>query len=54
VWELADTAIALMCIPNLLSLWLLRGEVFSLTAKYLKEELLEAARKDKKLYKAAE
>lgn len=42
VWELADTAIALMCVPNLLALWLLRKEVFSLTAQYLKEEVAHA------------
>ena len=39
VWELADTAIAVMCIPNILSLWLLRKEVFSETKTYLAEEL---------------
>lgn len=39
VWELADTAIAVMCIPNLLSLWLLRAEVFAETKKYLADEL---------------
>ena len=39
VWELADTAIAVMCVPNLLSLWLLRGVVFSETKKYLNAEL---------------
>jgi len=44
VWELADTAIALMCIPNLLALWLLRKEVFSLTAQYLKSEVSQAFR----------
>ena len=39
VWELADTAIAVMCIPNILSLWLLRTEVFSETRTYLASEL---------------
>ncbi len=39
VWELADTAIAVMCIPNLLSLWLLRKEVVSETKTYLTGEL---------------
>lgn len=39
VWELADTAIAVMCVPNLLSLWLLRGVVFSETKKYLAAEI---------------
>ncbi len=39
VWELADSAIALMCIPNLLSLWLLRGEVLRETKQYLPSEL---------------
>ncbi len=39
VWELADTAIAVMCIPNLLALWLLRGEVVSETNLYLAKEL---------------
>lgn len=39
VWELADTAIAVMCVPNLLSLWLLRGVVFKETEKYLAGEL---------------
>ena len=39
VWELADTAIAVMCIPNILSLWLLRKEVFSETKMYLASEL---------------
>lgn len=39
VWELADTAIAVMCIPNLLSLWLLRKTVFKETEKYLAGEL---------------
>lgn len=48
VWELADTAIALMCIPNLLALWLLRKEVFSLTAQYLKEEVANAFAKAEK------
>lgn len=42
VWELADTAIAVMCIPNLLALWLLRGDVFTETKLYLQEELLHA------------
>ena len=42
VWELADTAIAVMCIPNLLALWLLRKEVVSETNLYLKEELSNA------------
>ncbi|MGN0024758.1 MAG: alanine/glycine:cation symporter family protein [Candidatus Avelusimicrobium sp.] len=44
VWELADTAIAVMCIPNLLSLWLLRGEVVSETKKYLADELTQNTR----------
>lgn len=44
VWELADTAIAVMCIPNLLSLWLLRGEVVSETKKYLADELAQNTR----------
>lgn len=44
VWELADTAIAVMCIPNLLSLWLLRAEVFSETKKYLAGELAQKTR----------
>ena len=44
VWELADTAIAIMCIPNLLALWLLRGTVFAETKKYLTGEL-EASRR---------
>ena len=39
VWELADTAIAVMCIPNLLSLWLLRREVLEETKLYLSAEL---------------
>jgi len=39
VWELADTAIAVMCVPNLLSLWLLRKEVFEETKIYLASEL---------------
>ena len=39
VWELADTAIAVMCIPNILSLWLLRKEVFAETKTYLAGEL---------------
>nr|QGT50801.1 transporter [uncultured Elusimicrobia bacterium] len=39
VWELADTAIAVMCVPNLLALWLLRGVVFNETKKYLAGEL---------------
>ena len=39
VWELADTAIAVMCIPNLLALWLLRKEVVNETNLYLQEEL---------------
>ena len=43
VWELADTAIAVMCIPNILSLWLLRKEVFEETKTYLALEL-QAAR----------
>lgn len=42
VWELADTAIAVMCIPNILSLWLLRKEVFSETKTYLAGELAQA------------
>ena len=39
VWELADTAIAVMCIPNILSLWLLRDVVFSETRAHLADEL---------------
>lgn len=39
VWELADTAIAVMCIPNLLSLWLLREEILRETKTYLAAEL---------------
>ncbi len=39
VWELADSAIAVMCIPNILSLWLLREEVLNETKMYLAEEL---------------
>lgn len=39
VWELADTAIAVMCVPNILSLWLLRGVVFGETKTYLAQEL---------------
>ena len=39
VWELADTAIAVMCIPNILSLWLLRDVVFSETKAHLASEL---------------
>ena len=39
VWELADTAIAVMCVPNLVSLWLLRKEVFTETKTYLAAEL---------------
>ena len=42
VWELADTAIAVMCIPNILSLWLLRKEVFEETKIYLSGELKSA------------
>ena len=42
VWELADTAIAVMCIPNLLALWLLRGDVVAETKLHLKEELARA------------
>ena len=42
VWELADTAIAVMCIPNLLGLWLLRREVVSETHQYLAKELAQA------------
>lgn len=42
VWELADTAIAVMCVPNILSLWLLRGVVFSETKTYLAQELVFA------------
>lgn len=42
VWELADTAIAVMCVPNVLSLWLLRGVVFSETQTYLAGELRAA------------
>lgn len=39
VWELADTAIALMCVPNILALWLLRGDVFNETKQHLAGEL---------------
>ena len=39
VWELADTAIAVMCIPNLLSLWLLRKDIWQETKIYLAAEL---------------
>lgn len=39
VWELADTAIAVMCVPNILSLWLLRREVVAETKTYLAGEL---------------
>ena len=42
VWELADTAIAVMCIPNLLALWMLRGEVVGETKRYLAQELIRA------------
>ena len=42
VWELADTAIAVMCIPNILSLWLLRKDVFAETKTYLTTELRSA------------
>lgn len=45
VWELADTAIALMCLPNILALWLLRNEVVSLTKTYLAGELRAAQNK---------
>lgn len=44
VWELADTAIAVMCVPNILSLWLLRKEVFAETRTYLSAELDAAHR----------
>ena len=44
VWELADTAIAVMCVPNILSLWLLRKEVFAETKNYLSAELAYARR----------
>lgn len=44
VWELADTAIALMCVPNILALWLLRGDVFEETRKHLAGEM-QAAQK---------
>ena len=44
VWELADTAIALMCLPNILSLWLLRKVVLSETKEHLSAELAEARR----------
>ena len=44
VWELADTAIALMCLPNILSLWLLRKVVLSETKEHLSSELAEARR----------
>lgn len=39
VWELADTAIAIMCVPNILALWLLRKQVLQITAQYLPQEL---------------
>ena len=39
VWELADTAIAIMCVPNILALWLLRKQVVQITAQYLPDEL---------------
>lgn len=39
VWELADTAIAVMCVPNILALWLLRKDVFAETKAYLAGEL---------------
>lgn len=39
VWELADSAIAVMCIPNLLALWFLRKEVVAETQLYLPQEL---------------
>ncbi len=42
VWELADLAIAVMCLPNLLALWLLRDEVAYQTKYYLRRELVEA------------
>ena len=45
VWELADTAIALMCLPNLLALWLLRGEVWRETKEHLSGELAAAHQK---------
>lgn len=44
VWELADLAIAVMCLPNILALWLLRDEVVYLTKYYLLRELVEARR----------
>ena len=44
VWELADTAIAVMCVPNILALWLLRKEVFAETKTYLSAELACARR----------
>ncbi len=44
VWELADTAIAVMCVPNILALWLLRKDVFSETKAYLAGELAAARR----------
>ncbi len=44
VWELADTAIAVMCVPNILALWLLRKEVFAETKTYLSAELAYARR----------
>lgn len=42
VWELADTAIAVMCLPNIFSLWMLKKEVFAETAMYLKGEIASA------------
>ena len=44
VWELADLAIAVMCLPNILALWLLHDEVVYLTKYYLLRELVEARR----------
>lgn len=44
VWELADTAIALMCVPNILALWLLRKDVFDETARHLAGELESAGK----------
>ena len=48
VWELADTAIAVMCVPNILALWLLRKEVFAETKTYLSAELAYARRLERK------
>lgn len=48
VWELADTAIAVMCVPNILALWLLRKEVFAETKTHLSQELAQARRFEQK------